>query len=81
MLIRTAALLAAAGFIFGGNERRESVAMTSPVRTERVGGRQLAAAGRGRPSSAARARSGPVLVGLGRLSRAAKMNNGVIGDG
>ena len=25
-----------AGFIFGGNERRESVAMTSPVRTERV---------------------------------------------
>ena len=27
-----------AGFIFGGNERRESVAMTSPVRTERVGG-------------------------------------------
>ena len=25
-----------AGFIFGGNERKESVAMTSPVRTERV---------------------------------------------
>ena len=37
-LFRAALLLGAAGFIFGGNERRESVAMTSPVRTERVGG-------------------------------------------
>lgn len=28
----------AAGYIFGGNERKESVAMTSPVRTERSKG-------------------------------------------
>lgn len=33
-----------AGFIFGGNERKESVAMTSPVRTERTppGGEKIA---------------------------------------